>query len=509
MIRSLRAAWRSFWKARSPRAAGLSAARPPRLPPALVEPPQLAQLRAISRRVGVLEECPQKVPPEAQALLAELLALDCIEPALSVAVALVRAVPRDHLFALQVAGQLALHGQPVPALRLLEQLLAQPSLLHAQRVQALALAWHLDPLQHTGGQPQRFLADLLLLDWNHPGAQVAWTAPRIGVFAPEHGAPFLPAVVSPPASLAVAFAPTLAPGCLPAGFQLLRELGRGATGTVYLAQDPALAHTVALKLFHRPLTDLPATPPADGPLSEDGSPEDPFHPLRRLANLQHPGLVSLYSLDWQGRYLVMEVLAAGSLRPLLTHPSGLPIHQHLLRAAHRTVEILAALAAAHQVGLVHGDLKPENLLFRAPACSLHCLPFDPTRGDLVLIDFPLSSRASATAPALSLSYAAPERLAGQSLAPPADLFSAGLLIAQLFATQPLPPRSDLLAPIAPLWQSAPAHLTGTAFDWLHQQLNPLLRGLLLPDPSQRFTAAQAQLLAQSLLARLVPPGSPS
>ena len=144
-------------------------------------------------------------------------------------------------------------------------------------------------------------------------------------------------------------------------FRLLRELGRGATATVYLARDGALGLDVALKVLH---------PQLAGSGRSDALRRF-FTDARVTASIRHPGVVAIYDVDENARAVAMELVAGGTLRQRLReHPGGLPADE--LRATART--LLDALNHVHAAGIVHGDLKPSNLLLRRP-------------GDVVLADF--------------------------------------------------------------------------------------------------------------------------
>src|SRR5262245_1338314 len=144
-------------------------------------------------------------------------------------------------------------------------------------------------------------------------------------------------------------------------FRLLREIGRGATATVYLARDEALALDVALKVLH----------PQFSGQGRSESLRRFFADARVVAGVRHPGVVAIYDVDEAARAVAMEWIAGGTLRQRLREqPVGLPTAE--LQATARS--LLAAVGHVHAAGIVHGDLKPSNLLLRAP-------------GDVVIADF--------------------------------------------------------------------------------------------------------------------------
>lgn len=204
-------------------------------------------------------------------------------------------------------------------------------------------------------------------------------------------------------------------------YRLVREIGRGATATVYLARDEALDLSVALKILHPQL--------AAGPLGRF------LAGARLLARLRHPGLVAVYDVDETARALAMEWIAGGTLRArLAAHPEGLPAGE--VTATGRA--LLDALEFLHGRGIVHGDLKPSNLLLRAP-------------GEVVLADFGGAARADRPAAPTRFGeaggtplYLAPEQFQGAAASRETDLYAAGAILWEAATGRPLRSQADLL-----------------------------------------------------------------
>ena len=130
-------------------------------------------------------------------------------------------------------------------------------------------------------------------------------------------------------------------------YTVLRELGAGGMGEIFLARDPGLDRHVALKLLRAKLADDPEV-------------RDRFRrEARALAALSHPGIVTIYEIGHdEGRdFIAMEYLAGRTLRKALEDGAGSSSWK--LIVATRTA---IAVAAAHRAGVLHRDIKPENIM---------------------------------------------------------------------------------------------------------------------------------------------------
>ena len=204
-------------------------------------------------------------------------------------------------------------------------------------------------------------------------------------------------------------------------YQVIKELGRGATSVVYLANDAFAARQVAIKLVR-----------ADALGDKDHGRR--FHKLflaeaSLAGKLSHPHLVAIYDAvsDDEGSYLVMEYVAGGTLEPH-TAPAQLLTINAIVEIIFKCCK---ALDYAHRHGIIHRDIKPANILLTAET-------------DIKISDF--GAALSVTAETTQVSgigspaYMSPEQLQEMTLNHQTDIFSLGVVMYQLL-TGALPFRS--------------------------------------------------------------------
>jgi len=219
------------------------------------------------------------------------------------------------------------------------------------------------------------------------------------------------------------------PGTTGARYQLTRELGRGATGVVYLARDTQLEREVAVKLLH---PHVAAARGADACARF-------FEEARLAASLRHPNIVAVLDIDERARRMVMELAAGGTLRDVLRDRGP----RTLRRALERHAQILSALAAAHRRGIVHRDLKPGNLMFRRDP--------DAPGSEIILGDFgvahlpnPEHTEQRPASAVGTLAYMAPEQRSGAATAR-SDVYAAAVVLYEMLVGRTPWTRDVLLA----------------------------------------------------------------
>ncbi len=206
--------------------------------------------------------------------------------------------------------------------------------------------------------------------------------------------------------------PRLEPGSVVQGLRVERELGRGAFGTVYLAEDELLGRRVALKVVATPALEL-----RDRGLQE----------ARVVARVKSPFIVTLYRVhalaNDQGWLLEMEYVGGGSLKELLAREGRFAVP----RALEIARGVLDGLRSAHAVGIVHGDIKPGNVLLE-PSGAVKLADFGLS---WLIDDATISSIGSG--PVGTPAYMAPEVILGERNRMPSDLWGVGVILYEMLA----------------------------------------------------------------------------
>lgn len=178
-------------------------------------------------------------------------------------------------------------------------------------------------------------------------------------------------------------------------FRILREVARGGAGVVYEAEDELLGRRVAYKVHHR----------------RGRAREQLLREASVAAALSGPGIVRVFDASPDDGWIALEWITRGSLRDALRR-GALDL---VLPVEGFAIPLARALARVHAKGWVHADLKPANVLLRAP-------------GDPVLSDFGIARRPGERSEAGSAGYVPPERLAGAAAEPADDVYAFGRVL---------------------------------------------------------------------------------
>lgn len=257
------------------------------------------------------------------------------------------------------------------------------------------------------------------------------------------------------------------------GYEIERELGDGAMAVVYLAIQRSLERKVALKVM---ASALAADPSFCERFLREG---------KTLARLSHPHTVTIHDIGNVGShyYMAMEYLPNGTLKERIAAGLSAEQGQQYLR------QIASALGYAHAQGLVHRDVKPANILFRAD-------------GAAVLSDFgiakSLEDRTQFTQAGFAVgtpSYMSPEQARGQQVDGRADLYALGVVLYEILTGElPYVGTDSLSTALAHLTQPLPE------LPIAQGRYQPILSRLLAKDPAERFADAAELIEALDELA---------
>ena len=275
---------------------------------------------------------------------------------------------------------------------------------------------------------------------------------------------------------------TLSPGEQVGAWRVDAELGRGGMGAVYAVTHQEFGKRAALKLCHESILGASFT-------------ADTFLREARIVHLvDHPGVCDVFAIGQHcGRpFLSMERLTGETLGARLTR-GPLPRAE----ALELLIEVCDVLAAAHKAGVVHRDLKLDNVFMLGSATGgrrTKLLDWGVAR----VVDEPDPMREMIAG---TITYVAPEQLRGADLGPAADVYSLAVLAYQLLCGEaPFTAGNDLdllrlhqrAAPPPPerLWPEIPGELAAT------------LLAMLAKDPAQRPPVAEVRRVLQAVRAQL-------
>jgi serine/threonine-protein kinase len=196
-------------------------------------------------------------------------------------------------------------------------------------------------------------------------------------------------------------------------YRLVAQQGSGGMAVIYRADDLALGRTVAIKILRPNLTSDPAFIARFR------------NEARSIANLMHPNIVTVHDVGNDGatHYIVMEFVEGLDLKKVIKSEGALTIE----RALRVAIQICAGIGFAHRAGIVHADVKPQNILI--------------TRDDTVKVtDFGIAQAFTDAQPGErqqvvwgSPHYFAPEQARGEKPTPASDVYSIGIVLFELLS----------------------------------------------------------------------------
>jgi len=194
-------------------------------------------------------------------------------------------------------------------------------------------------------------------------------------------------------------------------YRLISQQGSGGMAVIYKAVDMSLGRTVAVKILRPSLT---ADPTFIARFQNEA---------RSIANLSHPNIVTVHDVgnDAQTHYMVMEFIDGQDLKKIIRAQGALSVE----RALNYAISICAGVGFAHRAGIVHADIKPQNVLV--------------TKDDIIKItDFGIAQALSDTQPTQKLQvvwgsphYFAPEQAQGEKPTAAADVYAIGIVMFEM------------------------------------------------------------------------------
>jgi serine/threonine protein kinase/tetratricopeptide (TPR) repeat protein len=272
-------------------------------------------------------------------------------------------------------------------------------------------------------------------------------------------------------------------GALVGPYRVIRQLGAGGMGVVWLAEDPRLNRKVALKTVKG--SDAETTEGRQRLMRE----------ARAAAALNHPHIATVHDvLDVDGKVIVVFEYVEGETLSARLQGGTMEIAE----AVEVAWQLADALAAAHAQGIIHRDLKPSNVVIGAES-RVKVLDFGIARM------VPIGADMSGTAPGTiggglvgTPGYAAPEQYVSRNVDGRADLYSLGVMLFEMIAGRRPFPGSDAMSLATAVLRDDAPRLSGTGL-WVPAPLDKLVSRLLERDADKRPSSGDEVLVELSPL----------
>jgi serine/threonine-protein kinase len=258
-------------------------------------------------------------------------------------------------------------------------------------------------------------------------------------------------------------------------YELEQKIGEGGMARVYRGRDLRLSRQVAVKVLHSHYA------------SDAGFLQRFHHEAQAAANLRHPHIVDVYDVGQDGdlHYIVMEYVPGSDLKALIVRQAPLPVEQAVMIAE----AVAKGLDAAHRLGMIHRDIKPQNIIVGEA-------------GQVKITDFGIAKSKMSTALTETgvtfgtADYISPEQARGQPAGPQSDLYSLGVTLYEML-TGRLPFSGDSSIAVAMQHVSAEPPPPRMYNPRIPPQLEAIVLQALNKAPADRPASARefAQLLA--------------
>ncbi len=253
-------------------------------------------------------------------------------------------------------------------------------------------------------------------------------------------------------------------------YRIDRMLGQGAMGRVLLAHDPVLDRGVAIKMLR---TDLGISPEVRAGLLTRMR-----HEARAVARVAHPNIVTLHDMIEEpdlGLCLVFECVSGETLKDRIANGPSPPLD--IARVAR---EIGSALSLAHDAGVLHRDVKPENIMLAPHGAKIT---------DFGIARVPDSTLTRAGGLLGTPAYSAPETISGSNFSASSDQFSLAATLYEAISGTRAFPGDDAVTVAARIGTEEPKPIAQAA--GLDPRVDQVLGRALSKDPARRFTTCEA------------------
>jgi len=256
-------------------------------------------------------------------------------------------------------------------------------------------------------------------------------------------------------------------------YEIIRTIGRGSMGIVYLAHDPVIDRQVAIKTI---LTDFLANESRYQEFRKRFLRE-----ARTAGKLNHPNILTIYDIGEQENmlFLAMEYIEGQTLKQVLQHDK----HLDMDTIFNLLVQIASALTFAHSHAVIHRDIKPENIMLLSDMRSVRIMDFGIAKTS--------DSKLTKTGVTLGTpSYMSPEQILGREITYKSDIFSLGVLTYELIAGHKPFEASSITSVIYKIIREEPPAIPKQALGD-YPGLQPVIMQALAKDPDKRWQTANA------------------